>query len=91
MSLSMVIVAGLVGLGRTRPDAVKGLTKSQYELGTGLAAGICIVLLAAVLDRITQAWAGLAGPPVAVQLTRGAPTCEVTLGGCTSVRGGRAR
>jgi ABC-type proline/glycine betaine transport system permease subunit len=37
-------------------DAVKGLTKSQYELGTGLAAGICIVLLAVVLDRITQAW-----------------------------------
>jgi glycine betaine/proline transport system permease protein len=56
MSLSMVIVAGLVGSGALGLAAVKGLTKSQYELGTGLAAGICIVLLAVVLDRITQAW-----------------------------------
>ena len=56
MSLSMVIVAGLVGSGALGLDAVQGLTKSQYELGTGAAAGICIVLLAVVLDRITQAW-----------------------------------
>jgi glycine betaine/proline transport system permease protein len=56
MSLSMVIVAGLVGSGALGLAAVKGLTKSQYELGSGLAAGICIVLLAVVLDRITQAW-----------------------------------
>jgi glycine betaine/proline transport system permease protein len=56
MSLSMVIVAGLVGSGALGLDAVQGLTKSQYELGTGFAAGICIVLLAVVLDRITQAW-----------------------------------
>ena len=48
-------------------DAVKGLTKSQYELGTGLAAGICIVLLAVVLDRITQAWGRPRRPTQAVR------------------------
>ncbi len=56
MSLSMVIIAGLVGGGALGLDAVEGLNKSQYALGTGAAAGICIVLLAVVLDRITQAW-----------------------------------
>ena len=66
MSLSMVIVAGLVGSGALGLDAVKGLTKSQYELGTGLAAGICIVLLAVVLDRITQAWGRPRRPTQAV-------------------------
>jgi glycine betaine/proline transport system permease protein len=52
--LSMVIIAGLVGGGALGFEAVTGLAKS--ELGRGMEAGVAIVILAVVLDRITQAW-----------------------------------
>ncbi len=55
--LSMVVVGGLVGAGALGYDVVAGF--SQGELyGKGLAAGIAIVLLGVMLDRITQAAAG---------------------------------
>jgi glycine betaine/proline transport system permease protein len=54
MVLSMVIIAGLVGGGGLGFEAVNGLAKS--ELGRGVEAGLAIVLLAMILDRITQAW-----------------------------------
>ncbi|MQA79488.1 MAG: ABC transporter permease subunit [Streptosporangiales bacterium] len=51
--LSMVVVGGLVGAGALGYDVVAGF--SQLELyGKGLAAGIAIVLLGIMLDRITQ-------------------------------------
>ena len=55
MVLSVVIIAGLVGGGALGVDVVYGLTKS--ELGLGVEAGIAIVALAVVLDRMTQGWA----------------------------------
>ena len=59
--LSMVVVGGLVGAGALGYDVVAGF--SQGELyGKGLAAGLAIVLLGTVLDRVTQAAAGRAGP-----------------------------
>jgi glycine betaine/proline transport system permease protein len=54
MVLSMVIIAGLVGGGALGLEAVNGLARSQ--LGRGLEAGIAIVILAIILDRITQSW-----------------------------------
>ncbi|MEV4311439.1 ABC transporter permease subunit [Actinocrispum sp. NPDC049592] len=52
--LSMVVVGGLVGAGALGYDVVAGF--SQGELyGKGLAAGIAIVLLGVMLDRLTQA------------------------------------
>ncbi|MCB0080005.1 MAG: proline/betaine ABC transporter permease ProW, partial [Caldilineaceae bacterium] len=54
MVLAMVIIAGLVGGGALGYEAVTGLAKSQ--LGRGIESGLAIVLLAVVLDRITQAW-----------------------------------
>jgi glycine betaine/proline transport system permease protein len=56
MVLSVVIIAGLTGSGALGVDVVYGLTKG--ELGLGVEAGIAIVALAVVLDRITQGWAG---------------------------------
>lgn len=55
MVLSMVIIAGLVGGGALGFEAVTGLARNQ--LGRGVEAGLAIVLLAMVLDRMTQAWA----------------------------------
>ena len=55
MVFSMVIIAGLVGGGALGFEAVTGLARNQ--LGRGIEAGLAIVLLAMVLDRITQGWA----------------------------------
>jgi glycine betaine/proline transport system permease protein len=56
MVLSMVIIAGLVGGGALGLEAVNGLARSQ--LGRGLEAGLAIVIIAMILDRVTQSWAG---------------------------------
>jgi glycine betaine/proline transport system permease protein len=52
--LAMVVVGGLVGGGALGYDVVVGFSKAQ-QFGKGLAAGIAIVLLGIMLDRITQA------------------------------------
>jgi glycine betaine/proline transport system permease protein len=55
MVLAMVIIAGLVGGAGLGLEAVNGLARSQT--GRGLEAGLAIVSLAMIMDRLTQAWA----------------------------------
>jgi glycine betaine/proline transport system permease protein len=52
MVLSVVIIAGLIGGGGLGLEVIFGLTHA--EIGRGVVAGICILLLAIVIDRITQ-------------------------------------
>ncbi len=59
--LSMVVVGGLVGAGALGYDVVAGFSQGNLY-GKGLAAGLAIVLLGVVLDRVTQAAARRAGP-----------------------------
>ncbi|MFF1307506.1 ABC transporter permease [Streptomyces sp. NPDC058307] len=51
--LSMVVVGGLVGAGALGYDVVAGFSQGQLY-GKGLAAGLAIVLLGVMFDRITQ-------------------------------------
>ena len=63
--LAMVVIAGLVGGGGLGLEAVRGLRRSD-AVGRGFEAGIAIVLLAAILDRLTRAVADRLRPPSAV-------------------------
>ncbi len=51
--LSMVVVGGLVGGGALGYDVVAGFRQNAL-FGKGLAAGLAIVLLGIMLDRVTQ-------------------------------------
>jgi glycine betaine/proline transport system permease protein len=50
--LAVVVVGALVGGGALGYDVVKGL--SRGEMGLGMTAGLAIVCLGLVLDRVTQ-------------------------------------
>ena len=52
MSLSMVVVAALIGAGGLGYDVIRSLR--HLETGKGVLAGIAVVLCAMVLDRIIQ-------------------------------------
>lgn len=52
--LSMVVVGGLVGAGALGYDVVAGFSQTNL-FGKGLAAGLAIVMLGIMLDRITRA------------------------------------
>jgi glycine betaine/proline transport system permease protein len=53
MVLAMVVVAGLVGGAGLGLEAVNGLARNQ--LGQGIEAGLAIVILAVVIDRLLLA------------------------------------
>ena len=52
LSLSMVVIAALVGAGGLGVPVVRAL--ATVQVGMGLEAGLAIVLLAVILDRITR-------------------------------------
>lgn len=56
MVLATVIIAALIGGGGLGLISLGGFQKQQSQIGQGFAAGLSIVCLAIVLDRITQAW-----------------------------------
>ena len=57
MVLSMVVIGGLVGAGALGFDVITGFARGE-QFGKGLAAGVAIVLLGIMLDRITQGAGG---------------------------------
>jgi len=66
MVLAMVVVGALVGAGALGNDVIGGFAQGE-DFGKGLAAGIALVLLGIMLDRITQ---GAGGRP-STGLSRG--------------------
>jgi len=61
MVLAMVIIAGLVGGGALGFETVRAVTRA--ETGLGFEVGFAIVVMAIILDRLTQAWAARLQPP----------------------------
>lgn len=59
--LSMVVIGGMAGAGALGFDVVSGFRQAN-NVGRGLAAGITIVLLGIMLDRITTHAAGKTSP-----------------------------
>jgi glycine betaine/proline transport system permease protein len=57
MVLSMVVIAALVGAGALGYDVITGFARGE-QFGKGIAAGVAIVLLGIMLDRITQGAGG---------------------------------
>jgi len=57
MVLSMVVVGALVGAGALGYDVLTGFARGE-QFGEGLAAGVAIVLLGIMVDRITQGAGG---------------------------------
>lgn len=52
LSLAMVVLAGLVGAGGLGAEVTRGLTR--MEMGLGLRAGLAIVAIALLLDRLSR-------------------------------------
>ncbi|MEM1364407.1 MAG: ABC transporter permease subunit [Pseudomonadota bacterium] len=52
MSLNMVIIASMIGAGGLGYDVLRALRR--LDIGAGLQAGLAIVVLAVILDRLTQ-------------------------------------
>jgi ABC-type proline/glycine betaine transport system permease subunit len=52
LSLSMVVIAALVGAGGLGVPVIRAL--NTVQVGMGFEAGLAIVLLAIILDRITR-------------------------------------
>lgn len=55
MALSMVIVASMVGGGGLGGEVLSGI--QRLDMGQGFASGLSVVLLAMVLDRVTESLA----------------------------------
>jgi glycine betaine/proline transport system permease protein len=55
MALAMVVIAALIGAGGLGLEVYQGL--QRLDVGRAFAGGISIVLLAIIIDRLTNAFA----------------------------------
>ncbi|WNQ13046.1 glycine betaine ABC transporter substrate-binding protein [Paenibacillus aurantius] len=56
LSLSMVVIASMIGAQGVGADVYRSVT--QLKIGKGFEAGLAVVILAILLDRITQRFVG---------------------------------
>jgi len=65
LSLSMVVIASMIGAGGIGNTVLTGI--QRLDVGTGFEGGLAVVILAVILDRLTQSlgkpqsaiWSGL--------------------------------
>ncbi|HET8931544.1 MAG TPA: proline/glycine betaine ABC transporter permease [Acidimicrobiales bacterium] len=54
LALSMVVIAGMIGAPGLGSDVYGAVTR--VRIGTGFEAGLCVVIIAVILDRLTSAF-----------------------------------
>ncbi len=54
LSLSMVVIAGMIAAGGLGEKVLEGI--NNLDIGLGFESGLAVVILAIILDRITQAF-----------------------------------
>jgi len=82
MALSMVIIASMVGAGGLGNDVLASI--QRLDIGLGFESGLSVVLLAIILDRITESFGrspGMARAPLlsgirSVMRVRRAPAAQ---------------
>ena len=52
LGLSMVVISAMIGAGGLGNVVLDGIT--QLDVGKGFVGGLCVVILAIILDRVTQ-------------------------------------
>ncbi|MGI5892008.1 MAG: ABC transporter permease [Bacillota bacterium] len=57
LSLSMVVISAMIGSGGLGDVVLRGIT--QMKMGQGFEGGLAVVILAMVLDRITQGFGNI--------------------------------
>jgi glycine betaine/proline transport system permease protein len=61
LGLSMVVIAAMIGAGGLGADVLRGI--SRLQVGQGFEAGLAVVILAIILDRITAGFGQRKEPP----------------------------
>lgn len=54
LSLSMVVIASMIGAGGVGNEVLRGI--QRLDIGLGVEGGLAVVILAILLDRITQSF-----------------------------------
>src|SRR5690554_480531 len=52
LALSMVVISAMIGAGGVGSEVLRGI--QRLDVGRGFAAGLAVVVLAIIMDRITQ-------------------------------------
>nr|WP_209980738.1 proline/glycine betaine ABC transporter permease [Azospirillum picis] len=61
LSLSMVVIASMIGAGGLGNEVLSGI--QRLDIAQGFNGGLAVVILAVLLDRITQSFGSRAGAP----------------------------
>ena len=61
MAMAMVVTTSMIGARGLGMEVLEAV--NRIEIGRGLVAGACVVILAIVLDRLPQGWASHTGKP----------------------------
>ena len=54
MAMAMVVTCAMIGVKGLGYEVIVGI--NRLEIGRGLKSGIAIVIMAVLLDRLTQGW-----------------------------------